>query len=110
MKKRPYSFTAEWRKLPENEFLGTKFANFLGKEVYVCQTEDAQGILIRISDQKWSAAVVSNETCFRCYWSDSYAHRGECLSEAEARDLCEAALIGASLFGLEKLGTNGCCP
>ncbi len=118
---RPYQFTGEWKQIPESEWLDTHHANYYGRgwtEIWECRVSDSFGnigcgVLAYHPEYGWEASVLSDEAEARYYWSDSYRHRrqpGEKWDRAKAQDLCEAALIGVSLFGLYNIGNSTNCP
>lgn len=112
MKARPYAFTATWEHVAQTEIAGAVLHHYDGRAVLTCRTADAVGVLACDAGGSWSAMLMDPRDEGRCYWSTSYRHQGETLDRAAAQDLCEAALIGASIFGLEVVGRpgSGCCP
>ena len=120
-RQRPYTFTGKWVQVPKSEWRGTHHAQYCDSEwteIWECRVADRYGyiscgVLIFHPRLGWHARLLSAETAMRCYWSDSYSiHRdNDVLSRERAQDLCEAALVAASLFGLESVGGYGrICP
>lgn len=106
--KRPYTFLGEWFPL-NTEVAREQQIGYHGHEAYICITDAARGLLSYVPGAGWFGELLCAQED-RCYWSTSYRHRGKILNKDAARDLIEAALVGASLFGVTTVGQGGTCP
>jgi hypothetical protein len=108
--KRPYQFTGEWKAIAAEELLDKELLAHYGGDYFICKTEEGRGF-VRHHLGQWTGWLCYQDS-EAVLWSTFYRHRDEVLNEAQAKDLVEAALVCASICGLENVGRmgSGCCP